>query len=468
MRSDQLTPVTFMYLIHPKVHKGFIGQAGTGKTTKLIETVEELLGSTSWMEHNALLALTFMHGSRKRLTSKLSFLKKRKIKIECQTIDSFASSLVHRYRKAIGLNSLLSVQPDLKQDFQKREDETLLSIDYVRKKAAELLSLDRVKSCIRNAYPIILIDEFQDCEEELLSLIKVLAKVNPMLLAADDFQNLNSKELSCEAVEWLRENAAIVQLKDNHRTSSSQILNSAAALRSNTKANSPIEIIAVPTVNLAAYQIAKKVQWSKWGLSGSNVVVITPVNPNKSRFVAGSLKRLNKPFGGPPKNWSLKATSIIEENTTEDELADILKLIPEFENNDSVSDAQLSMWLKIKHPVLKTAIDQCRRIIQIKGLLYIDKNKIKETLSKQLHIYRAYKLGIKNDNLICLTVHGAKNREFDYVIILWPYEVRKDELYARKLLYNAITRAKKNAMIIVQSSSDKIDFTKNPIFKLLV
>jgi superfamily I DNA/RNA helicase len=50
-----------------------------------------------------------------------------------------------------------------------------------------------------------------------------------------------------------------------------------------------------------------------------------------------------------------------------------------------------------------------------------------------------------------MTVHQAKNREFSRVIVLWPYEVPREMEKQRRLLYNAITRAKAHAVVIVQS-----------------
>ena len=49
-----------------------------------------------------------------------------------------------------------------------------------------------------------------------------------------------------------------------------------------------------------------------------------------------------------------------------------------------------------------------------------------------------------------LTVHGAKNREFDFVIVLWPAAIRGDDEQQRRLLYNAVTRAKKQCLVLVQ------------------
>ena len=49
-----------------------------------------------------------------------------------------------------------------------------------------------------------------------------------------------------------------------------------------------------------------------------------------------------------------------------------------------------------------------------------------------------------------MTIHQAKNREFDNVLVLWPVQVPADLEAQRRLLYNALTRAKNLATVIVQ------------------
>lgn len=88
---------------------GYIGQAGTGKTTKLISSLNCKVESVDWSSHNGILALTFMHGSRRRLLGKLNFLREQNIKVECQTIDSFCVKIVHRYKMYLGINKKISI-----------------------------------------------------------------------------------------------------------------------------------------------------------------------------------------------------------------------------------------------------------------------------------------------------------------------------------------------------------------------
>lgn len=52
-----------------------------------------------------------------------------------------------------------------------------------------------------------------------------------------------------------------------------------------------------------------------------------------------------------------------------------------------------------------------------------------------------------------MTVHQAKNREFDGVIVLWPHTVGGDAEAKRRLLYNAVTRAKLWCKVITQGEA---------------
>ena len=53
------------------------------------------------------------------------------------------------------------------------------------------------------------------------------------------------------------------------------------------------------------------------------------------------------------------------------------------------------------------------------------------------------------------TVHQAKNREFDHVVVLWPYRVTGNSVMARRQLYNALTRARLSALVLVQDPQRK-------------
>jgi DNA helicase IV len=52
-----------------------------------------------------------------------------------------------------------------------------------------------------------------------------------------------------------------------------------------------------------------------------------------------------------------------------------------------------------------------------------------------------------------MTIQQAKNREFDGVVALWPYQVGGDAEQKRRLLYNAITRARRWCTVVVQGQN---------------
>ncbi|WP_255255462.1 ATP-binding domain-containing protein [Pseudomonas aeruginosa] len=70
---------------------------------------------------------------------------------------------------------------------------------------------------------------------------------------------------------------------------------------------------------------------------------------------------------------------------------------------------------------------------------------IRQALSNKRRLAGGDGAGIR-----AMTVHGAKNREFDLVLVLWPAAVGGDEVQQRRLLYNAITRAKGQCFVFVQ------------------
>jgi superfamily I DNA/RNA helicase len=64
------------------------------------------------------------------------------------------------------------------------------------------------------------------------------------------------------------------------------------------------------------------------------------------------------------------------------------------------------------------------------------------------------------------TIHAAKNREFHHVFVLWNYRVKGTDEKKRRLLYNAITRAKISCALLVQRSS-AVGLENDPVLGLL-
>src|SRR5262245_11863921 len=70
------------------------GPAGTGKSTRLFEELERILVASPLQEYQRVLALTRMHGSRRRMEDRLQNASTLRMRYRCSTVDSFAWSLI--------------------------------------------------------------------------------------------------------------------------------------------------------------------------------------------------------------------------------------------------------------------------------------------------------------------------------------------------------------------------------------
>ncbi len=186
----------------------FEGGAGTGKTTKLMSTLQQRLEAVQLSDSQNVLALTFMHGSRHRLASRLRSVPLARQRHECKTIDSFAWHLVCRWRGALATEQNGHV------------DLTQWSFDERCAAAARLLEQENVRQWVCRRFPVIVVDELQDVRDARLTSIQALSKGSHLIAAADEFQDLGGTGETGEnaAVTWLRSIATATSLSQNHRT----------------------------------------------------------------------------------------------------------------------------------------------------------------------------------------------------------------------------------------------------------
>jgi superfamily I DNA/RNA helicase len=102
---------------------------------------------------------------------------------------------------------------------------------------------------------------------------------------------------------------------------------------------------------------------------------------------------------------------------------------------DNTLKDSLQNWLKRRK---KIGITQCTKTELYEKILWLYHNR------------RAFGRYYESNKQV-LTIHQAKNREFDNVIILWTFGIAQgaSDEYQRKLLYNAITRARHCCTVIL-------------------
>ena len=275
----------------------------------------------------------------------------------------------------------------------------------------------------------------------MLEFIERLSKISSLILAADSFQFLDSEVEGCPATEWLesladKRKAKIEPLEICHRTSNSSILCAAECLRTNKKSkNQTVPIISCPNPKMAAWKIVDalllKFYAKDWD---GDCAIIYPSNDDYVNNVMNSCIDYAKKYNKYPFVFH-------KEISPDQHFQRVLKDIG-FEEKR----AECIYSCDTSNPTGQQVIECVRNQIKLRGLYDVTDKIVVSYTERIVHRHCSYSPA--KAKRIILTVHGAKNREFDNVIILWPYRVREE--LKRQLLYNAITRARKHCMVLLQ------------------
>lgn len=434
-----------------------VGQAGTGKTTWLMQQAGELAPRFLTSDHHRLLAITRMHGSRRRL--QLTLLDScPTIPCSITTIDGFALSLLNRWRRSLGYTK--PIQPV--------EDETAFTdtifgteagFSLILTASTELLKSETVKAVIQESYPLVMIDEFQDCHGPLLDFVEALSSCSTLIVAADDFQLLESSVNGCPAVEWLQTTAdgaltQYTQLTMCHRTSVQNILEAARCLRDNIRSTGEtIPVFCCPNHGPAAFKIIEALIYNASDWQGSTAL-ICPSHDDFVRQVLASCDRQLQNKKRTPISWFHECAAREERK----KLHDCLGL----GSQDSYKKGWTAPTGNLA-PAATQVVTRTQRFSRLRGIKDIPQSVVARHVDTVVHERRAY-CGHSSKRIVT-TVHGAKNREFDNVFVIWPYKVPSDAEQKRRLLYNAVTRSKHNCMLLVRGNLQRVQ--NDPVLSLL-
>jgi hypothetical protein len=427
------------------------GPAGSGKTFNLLKHTAVFGQRLILEEHQSVLAVTYMHGSRQRLETGLAgHTECRKLRRNVCTIDGFA---LPQWRLCFGQKRIAYAMKASAAEYDERFG-VGLSYDQVVQKAAELLQHPTIQANVISTHPLVIVDEFQDCEEHRLAIIQRLSTFVQVIVAADAFQHLNVNSGRCEATAWIEQVEGVKEtclcLHRNERTTNSAIINAAAALRENRIADTPaVQVCVLPTGKGGTLGLAaSKILWFLRSARQGATVVLLPSKLKDAEKIVESIQNqcLTKKFTVP--TYTMHGSTEYEIETLLTELrhyASLSSLPP-----DASADA-------------REAMERAARFIHLRGFPGVDSAVLEHFAEKIVHAKRAQmRLSSK---LIFSTVHGAKNREFEHVFVLWGYALRENFEHHRRLLYNAITRAKVSCTILDVRNATLVQ--KDPLMRLL-
>ncbi|MFC1633579.1 UvrD-helicase domain-containing protein [Planctomycetota bacterium] len=438
------------------------GQAGTGKTTWLMDKALELSPTFITAKHHSLLAITWMHGARRRIQKKLRD-SLNDFSFSVSTIDGFALSILNRWRTTLGYS--LPIQAvNSESDFTESLFGTEASFERIRQKSTLLLHSLTIQRIVNESYPLILIDEFQDCHGSLLEFVKALSECSVLLLAADEFQLLDSTIVGCPGLAWIHDLQGQVsvqheELTEFHRTSNQNILEAARCLRENTPAKKQtIPVVCCPRHQAAAWKIIDHLVlgWYSPPCMGT-CALICPSYDSFLRNVLDSCRSQLQKRNRDPIRWH-------EEHSIEEAQA---RTASNLGLTTATRESDCS-WQVPSGPLdgfSTCVINRVQRFARLRGINTISHRLVSRHADMAVHEQRAYRSPSASRTVT--TVHGAKNREFSSVFILWnPFSVRKwNSEDQRRLLYNAITRSAHYCMVLVLGDENKA--RKDPVLALL-
>lgn len=415
----------------------FEGPAGCGKTYQLVEALKTFIASHPLADDQAILGVTYMHGSRRRMHSRLAKLAVLRGRFLASTVDSLARSIVWRWRTLAR-----DIEPQL--DFTGTVD-----FDMVCRVAADLLRRRSVFGWFCTRYPVVVVDEFQDCKGDRLCIIQAIESCCHVIAAADEFQDLQPDGPNA-AVAWLHASVGKqTVLSGNRRTKQTVLLQAAAQLRTAQDCGTALgnTLLAGRNANAAAGGVARTLYWKQC----KDVVILTPTTPEKSSFVRDVVERLTsksiqptgitKPVGPFRITWesnTVEAKSQLLSKFAGTAERIMLQQIRELASGSNGALNDLREWAERKH--------------RMKGHTDFSVAEISEAADRILQSRRAF-LPSEHPGIIrAMTISQAKNREFDGVVILWPFVVGGDVESQRRRLYNALTRAHIWAVVIVQEN----------------
>jgi superfamily I DNA/RNA helicase len=422
-----------------------------------MKLVEERVNSEPAHEYQSVLGMSFMHGARRRLDQKLAEVC-GDFPYRATTIDAFALSIINRWRMSIGVSKLFS--PKTKDgDPVEGLFEVHASFEWIRREASQLLSKPTVGRCVGVSFPLVVVDEFQDCQGHQLEIVKALANHTQLLLAADDFQLLNPVGSTCSAVEWIlgleQDGRAVVEdLTTPRRTNNQALLVAARCLRDNRSSSvTTVPVICCPSSPLAASWIIRNIAMPPFRWKGACAII----SPTLDSFVRKTLESCNSQL--VKKN--LTAIHFHAETSQENEIKALSEAV-------GISTSASKDWAPqdaAASPLGQHVIDRVRHYCRLRGIKSISEELVASFAERMVSTQRAF--GHRRANRIVSTIHGAKNREFENVFVLWNLHTvgRWSEEEQRRLLYNAITRARSNCLVLVLGSEKEAQ--SSPALRLL-
>jgi hypothetical protein len=276
-------------------------------------------------------------------------------------------------------------------------------------------------------------------------MLVALSGATHALIAADEFQCLDQALRPNPLVAWLQNASVPETLVQVRRTNVGGLLAAATAIRSSqAPVNGQGFRILQPGVSvpLAATLLANAIAWRQ----GGDVAVITPAL--QGGYAQSVIAKVGQGPCGQQQNGPY---AIHWEGTDRDETQRIVGAL-QLPAAPTAAEVFAALRALPASGPARATIDWINNQIHAVGRLAFTREEIEAVIARNVAL-RSQHGGGGSHLFNAMTVQQAKNREFEGVVVIWPYQVGGDVEHKRRLLYNAVTRAKRWCNIIVQSQN---------------
>ncbi|GEM_PF-3156026 len=393
--------------------------------------------------HQRALAIAVMHGARRRLGSALARYCPD-LPVTVSTIHSVALTIVNRWRRSLGLSMPVTVCEHTCH-LSERHGRTQATFEEVMELGCKVLASPTARQMLSASYPLIIVDEFQDCTGNTLGFVQALAEASTVLFAADHFQKLQDVNSGCPAVEWaqaLRADGGISyeELAGCRRTDSTAILLAARALRDDLpSATLTVPVYYAPNVGPAAFRMVGRFRsWVPDRIKTGTcaLILLSLEDALLPKLLASFAKQLAKRNPKRQVKWSRSVSQAEQQRQLFLELG--------LNGADEIWRPEAAGLSHLAGSVARDVKRYCR----LRGITDVPSDLAGQFATLAVHNRRAFGWG--SPQFEVLTVHGAKNREFEHVFVFWTcFKAAKWSIEEqRRLLYNAVTRAKADCTVI--------------------
>jgi len=234
--------------------------AGAGKTHLAIEIAKRFRTEPGLHLGQRVLFVSFSTASCMRAKESLRGSGIPNDEVEVCTFHSFALALVRRYPERLGLSGPVSAGT------RPASRGTSVSFDQLVEYAQVLLAEDDVVDVLSDAYPLVIVDEFQDTSDALLQLLQdAFVGRSVVRCFGDSDQRIQPGALAFDALDAARQGGAeshrIQPMKGACRYRDFDLAHLAKSFRDATPFGGAMVSIEVETVGADNEQLAHRIYW---------------------------------------------------------------------------------------------------------------------------------------------------------------------------------------------------------------